>query len=75
MPNMPNYPKIVDQRLHGHPRPRLSQAGYTMKGGSPTSYQVKLEGEKIWRRVYVWQTSNCGTCFIKVLKMPVIISI
>lgn len=39
--------------------------GYTTRSGAPTSLLIRLEGEKRWRRVMVWQTSNMGTCFVR----------
>ena len=46
-------------------KPRVTAFGYTKREGSPTKYKVRLKGEKIWRRVYVIQLSNTGSCFIK----------
>ncbi len=57
---------IVERREHGNPKPRVDSMGYTVRAGSPSRAQVKLEGEKIWRRVYWWQFSNAGTAFIRV---------
>jgi hypothetical protein len=53
----------AEAREHGDPRPRLTRDGYTRAGGSPTPLQVKWEGR--WRRVYLTQTSNAGTTFIR----------
>lgn len=52
------------------PRPRLTSLGYTVRAGSPTDRMVMLEGEKIWRRVYVWQFSNAGTEFVRIKGVP-----
>lgn len=62
---MKNYPTVIRARIHGNPKPRIGSDGYTKSGGSPTRYQVLLEGETVWRRVWIWQTSNLGTNFIK----------
>ncbi len=63
---MVQYAKVAETRENGNPRPRLTVFGYTVRAGSPTNQQVKLEGEKIWRRVYVVCFSNCGTTFVRV---------
>lgn len=65
--------KIAEQRQRGNPRPRLDVYGYTVRAGSPTSWEVRLEGETRWRRVYVWQFSNAGTCFVRIKGEDVIV--
>lgn len=67
--------RVVERREHGNPRPRLDAYGYTVRAGSPTRMQVKLEGEHVWRRVYVWQFSNAGTAFIRVGGKSLIVNI
>lgn len=44
----------------------MSRDGYTLRSGAPTSKKIRLDGEKIWRRLMVWQFSNAGTCFVKI---------
>lgn len=57
---------IVDARESTRkPRDRLTRDGYTVAAGSPTSIEVRLFGEKRWRRVYVVCFSNIGSCFIR----------
>ena len=56
---MPNYGMAAD--------------GYTTKSGAPTSYKIRLEKEKIWRRLMVWQFSNVGTLFVKIKGKNVIV--
>lgn len=58
---------IVDAKETKAPRPRLTAMGYTKADGSPTTVMVRLFGETRWRRVYVIQYSNMGSCFIKLL--------
>ena len=50
-------------RRFGNPMSRLTAMGYCSK--SPTVFQVKLDGERIWRRVYCRQFSNSGVLFIE----------
>jgi hypothetical protein len=64
----------LEHRVHGNPRPRLDAMGYTLKGGSPLTRQVRLHGEKRWRRVYMICFSNAGTAFIKVQGKMVVLS-
>ena len=40
--------------------------GYTKRSGAPTTTKIRLEGEKIWRRLMCWQFSNAGTLFVRV---------
>ena len=56
---------VIARKAEGKPQPRLTQMGYTRQGGSPTPEKVMLEGETVWRRVYVYQISNIGSCFVK----------
>lgn len=44
----------------------MTAEGYTGKRGAPTSWMIRLEGERIWRRVMVWQFSNAGTAFVRI---------
>ena len=48
------------------PRYGMTVDGYTTRAGAPTSWMIRLHGEKRWRRVMVWQFSNAGTAFIRV---------
>lgn len=48
----------------------MTRDGYTTRRGCPIGYMVRLEGETRWRRVYVWQFSNAGTCFINIKGEP-----
>lgn len=52
----------------------MTAAGYTKKSGGPTSIMVRLEGEKILRRLMIWQFSNAGTCFIRYKGETIIIN-
>lgn len=45
---------------------RLTRLGYTYTSGAPIGTVIRLEGEKRWRRLWIWQTSNMGTCFVRV---------
>lgn len=44
----------------------MTRMGYTKLSGAPSHLMIKLEGEKIWRRLMIWQFSNGGTCFVRV---------
>lgn len=57
---------ITERRQRGNPRPRFDVLGYTLRAGSPTTWEVRLVGETRWRRVSVWQFSNAHTCFVRV---------
>lgn len=58
--------KIVEMRVTERPRWGLTVMGYTENRGAPTSRMVRLEGEKRWRRLMVWQFSNLGTLFLRI---------
>lgn len=51
----------------------MAADGYTKRSGAPTSYMIRLTGEKRWRRLMVWQFSNCGTLFVKIKGEPLIV--
>jgi len=72
---MPDYlsKKIVDAKCGPAPRYGMTRDGYTKRSGAPTGTMVKLEGEKRWRRVMVWQFSNAGTAFVRVKGKPYIV--
>jgi hypothetical protein len=53
---------------YGHTR-----AGYTKRSGAPTALEIRLKGERRWRRVMVWQTGNAGTTFVKIDGKPRVI--
>ena len=44
----------------------MSRDGYTLRSGAPSSLKIRLDGEKRWRRLMVWQFSNAGTCFVRI---------
>lgn len=52
---------IAECRITDCPPNRYAM-GYGRK--IPTSRMIRLEGEKIWRRVYVMCWSNCGTAYV-----------
>ena len=60
--------KRTEQPLWGR-----AQDGYTLRSGAPTSLKIRLEGEKRWRRLMVWQFSNAGTLFVKIKGRPFIV--
>jgi len=47
-------------------RPYLTVHGYTKQYGAPSSWMVRLDGSKVWRRVYIYQISNAGSAFVRV---------
>ncbi len=66
--------KIVAWSDRDAPRYGMTQDGYTKRSGAPTPYMIKLEGERIWRRVMCWCFSNSGTLFVRVNGECLIIS-
>jgi hypothetical protein len=59
--------KIAEKRISDPaPGSGMTASGYTKCSGAPTSWMIRLEGEKRWRRLMVWCFSNCGTLFVKV---------
>jgi len=55
------------------PPPRgsgMTREGYTKRSGAPTSRMIRLQGEKRWRRLMVWQFSNLGTMFVNINGKP-----
>jgi hypothetical protein len=65
--------KIADVRRTDAPRYGMCADGYTKRSGAPTSYMIRLDGEKRWRRVMCWCFSNAGTCFVRVARECLII--
>lgn len=59
--------KIVEAR-RDYPRPGagMTSDGYTKRSGAPTSLLIRLDGERRFRRLMVWQFSNSGTCFVRI---------
>ena len=56
---------IVEIKQTETPRYGMTVDGYTKRSGAPTSYLVRLDGEKRFRRLMCWQFSNAGTCFLR----------
>jgi hypothetical protein len=52
----------------------MTRAGYTVRRGAPTSRMIRLAGEKRWRRLMVWQFSNCGTLFVRIAGQPLVVN-
>jgi hypothetical protein len=48
----------------------MTREGYTKRSGAPTSTMIRLQGEKRWRRLMVWQFSNMGTLFVRLNGVP-----
>lgn len=65
--------EISAVRLTEVPRHGVTKSGYSVRSGAPTAALIRLSGEKIWRRVYVWQFSNLGTRFVRVKGEPIVI--
>lgn len=65
--------KIVESKVTPSPRYGLTADGYTKKSGAPTPMLVRLDGEKRWRRLMVWQFSNASTYFIRICGEPHIV--
>ncbi len=58
--------KIVAVKDTNVPRYGVTVFGYSVNSGAPTHKMIRLEGEKIWRRLMCWQFSNIGTCFVRI---------
>jgi hypothetical protein len=59
--------------VRNDPPPRgsgMTREGYTKRSGAPTARMIRLQGEKIWRRLMVWQFSNLGTMFVNIGGKP-----
>lgn len=65
--------KIVEKKQTETPRYGMDAFGYTLRSGAPTSYMIKLEGEKRFRRLMCWQFSNCGTLFVRIKKQEFVV--
>ena len=62
---------IVEVRNDPPPRGSgMTRDGYTKRSGAPTARMVRLQGEKRWRRLMVWQFSNLGTMFVNIGGKP-----
>lgn len=48
----------------------MTREGYTKRSGAPTDLMIRLQGEKKWRRLMIWQFSNIGTLFVRVNGKP-----
>jgi hypothetical protein len=62
--------------VRNDPPPRgsgMTREGYTKRSGAPTARMIRLQGEKIWRRLMVWQFSNLGTMFVNIGGKPHIV--
>jgi hypothetical protein len=59
--------------VRNDPPPRgsgMTREGYTKRSGAPTAQMIRLQGEKRWRRLMVWQFSNLGTMFVNISGKP-----
>ena len=62
---------IVEVRNDPPPRGSgMTRDGYTKRSGAPTARMIRLQGEKRWRRLMVWQFSNLGTMFVNIAGKP-----
>ena len=64
---------IAEKRQTDTPRYGMTADGYTLRSGAPTSWMIRLAGEKRWRRLMCWCFSNCGTLFVRVLGEPLVV--
>lgn len=55
------------------PRYGMARSGYSLTSGAPTSILIRLKGEKRFRRLMIWQTSNIGTNFVNIGGIPHIV--
>jgi hypothetical protein len=65
--------RIAEARETETPRYGMTADGYTKRSGAPTRFMVRLDGEKRWRRLMVWQFSNVGTAFVRIGKTPFVV--
>ena len=58
----------IAESKRDYPRPGagMTADGYTKRSGAPSSLMIRLDGEKRWRRLMVWQFSNAGTSFVRI---------
>lgn len=62
---------IVEVRIDPPPRGSgMTRDGYTKRSGAPTERMIRLQGEKRWRRLMIWQFSNMGTLFVNIDGKP-----
>ena len=67
--------KIAESKRTAVSRTRgMTREGYTTRAGAPSQWMIRLVGEKIWRRVMVWQFSNAGTAFVRIGGKPYVIA-
>lgn len=66
--------KIADSK-RDYPTPGTGMAvdGYTKRSGAPSSLMIRLDGEKRWRRLMIWQFSNAGTSFVRIKGKPLVV--
>jgi len=57
---------IAEIRRTITPRWGMTSLGYTVRGGAPAQFKVRLQGETRWRRLMIVQFSNAGSCFVRV---------
>jgi len=65
--------RIAEKKTTARPSYGMARSGYTLRSGAPSSTMIRLEGEKRWRRVMIWQFSNAGTAFVRIGGKPYII--
>ena len=65
--------EVVEMKNTPTPQYGMTAEGYSCQSGAPTSWLIRLEGEKIWRRLMVWQYSNIGTLFVRVKGIPLVV--
>lgn len=58
--------RIAEHKTTDQPRWGMCADGYTQRSGAPTSHMIRLDGETRWRRLMVWCFSNCGTLFVRI---------
>ncbi len=58
--------KIAEVKRTETPRYGIAADGYTLRSGAPTNMLVRLDGEKRFRRLMVFQFSNAGSTFLRV---------
>lgn len=57
---------IAEARRTPTPSYGMTVEGYTKRSGAPTSWMIRIKGERRWRRLMIWQSSNAGTTFLRI---------
>lgn len=65
---------IVEAKRTETPWYGVTSLGYSVRSGAPSSLMIRLDGEKRFRRLMIWQFSNAGTAFVRIKGQPLIVN-